>query len=192
MAFGFKRLPGSSRRYQNIETGEVLSYRQFDKYVKSIGERKYLPPIENLREAARELRNVKNPDETTAKNLKTIESALNRREKTGAGQRRYNAVLASYVAEQHRQGKPISKRDAKTNTEFKKILDQIKGKPNKRGNPNIAAQNKQARLAAFAQLGGANEFREMYETLYGPRERAEYGRANNAGRSSFTPRRRVL
>lgn len=38
------RLPGSSRNYQNDQTGEVLSRRQYDSMQELFGERKLMPP----------------------------------------------------------------------------------------------------------------------------------------------------
>jgi len=47
MAFGWRRLPGSSRNYINDATGEVLSRRQFDKIVEAMGEHRMIGGAEH-------------------------------------------------------------------------------------------------------------------------------------------------
>lgn len=105
-----------------------------------------------------------------------LEKKLFRRARQDAGQRRYNAVLDLYVKEQRRQGKRLTKTEARKSEQFKNIMRDIKGKSNPTGAAAIKDANRFARQKALDQLGGSNRFREQYEQMYGTaRPRAQPG-----------------
>lgn len=186
MAFGFRREAGKGRGYVNegnadFAPGQRLSRRQYDNYIEGIGKRQHLPGTEAIRATERQLEQLRENLRQREQNLNTREASLKLREqelelekllfrtgRTSAGQRRYNAVLDAYVTEQRRQGRKVTKIEARKSDAFKSILNDIKGRPNKRHNPNIAADNKQRRLRALERIGGGAAFREYYERMYGP------------------------
>lgn len=204
MAFGFQRRPGTSRGYVNTsntegpyEIGQTISRRQYDKYVESLGKRTHLPGTAAIRETERhleELRRALAREEIEADELFEIRGELERLRgqsngPQARGQRRYNAALEAYVRQKRSQGIRIDKRQARSSAEFKTIMGDIKGRPNKRGNPNIRDQNRFLRKRALDKLGGSNIFREQYDSLYGPSDRGEFGHVRKDGRSHRIRRR---
>jgi hypothetical protein len=101
-------------------------------------------------------------------------------------------VLESYVREQRRAGRKITKIEARKSPEFKGIMADIKGKPNKKNNPNIRDQNSFRRKRALDRLGGSTVFREQYENLYGPAAGGGQFRGVDRTGRSFRVRRRVV
>lgn len=209
MAFGYKRGPGATRYYVNELTGERISRRQYDKYVRALGKNQpvalAIAETERMLDAlrlrlaevsARENEVARREAELAAREAElALEKQLFRKSRTDKGQRRYNAALDAYVAEQRRLGKRISKIDARKSAEFKSLMKDLKGKKNPKQNPKIADENRFNRMKALDRLGGSQVFREYYEKLYGaPVQPASgFGPVNRAGRSSFVPtvRRRV-
>lgn len=53
---GWSRLPGSSRKYINVQTGQVLSRRQFDKVAQAAGARKSLDIAEKAKRRTKQAR----------------------------------------------------------------------------------------------------------------------------------------
>ena len=205
MAFGFTRQPGPSRNYVNesnpdFAIGMKLSRRQYDAYIEKLGKRTHLPGAEAIRETERLLEQVRanlvlRENELDRREAELalreaelqLEQQLFRRGRQNAGQRRYNAMLDAYVANERRKGRTVTKRDARSEPRFKQIMSDIKGTPNKRKNPNVAAANKIRRRAALEAVGGQAAFREYYDGLYGSLERGTIGsqvaaRASNRSR----------
>lgn len=191
MAFGFRREPGSGRGYVNVDNplfgiGQRLSRRQYDKYVEQIGARSHLPGAAAIRDAERRIETLRAALEASAEALdarereitarelalaqmerERAETGVSRRERQGAGQRRYNLALDLYVRQQRAAGRHINKRDARSEPAFKSALADIKGQKNATNNPNIRDRNLFLRRRGFAALGGAQEFKEQYEARYG-------------------------
>jgi hypothetical protein len=185
MAFGFSRQPGNARGYVNENNSEYaighrLSRRQYDKYVKSIGQRKHLPGVEAIRETEKLLEKMRSDLAQRSADLDTREEALALREREleleqqlfrkgrhSAGQRRYNVMLDAYVANERRKGRTLNKRQAMQEPVFKQAMIDMKGKPNKRHDPNIAARNVAMRRKALETVGGNQVFREYYDSMYG-------------------------
>ncbi len=224
MAFGFARLPGRSRQYVNVSNtdapvpiGETLSRRQYDRYIERLGQRTHLPGTTAIRDAERRLEALRQALLDQRENLldqreadiAAREAALAEAERElqarqsafgnsaqARGQRRYNAALDAYVDERRRQGRPISKRDARSTPEFREIMKDIKGRPNKRGLGSVRDADAAKRRAAFDKLGGGITFKEFYQRLYPQRAPAApgtrvYTGTNRSGRSTFTVRRGV-
>lgn len=192
MAFGFRREPGTGRGYVNEASGARISRRQYDKYVESIGRREHLPGVT---EAARAMRDAEAAMDRLRRELAARGAALDAREREllareaavaagearqrrsvftrverqGKGQRRYNTALEAFMSRRKEQGRPVSRREAAKAPEFRAALAEIKGKPNPRGDPTIAAANQARRNAAVEQLGGWREFEEMYRKRHGAR-----------------------
>jgi hypothetical protein len=189
MAFGFSRERGTGRGYvadgsnPEFAAGTRLSRRQYDKYTERLGARRHLPGATAIRQTERELEQLRR--DLAAEEIESVEFLDEQRrllqqrrgiEATspllsarGAGQRRYNAALDAYVKQQAHRGRRIGKRAASQSPEFKQILADLKGKPNKRNNPRIADENRFRRRKALDALGGDRYFREQYESLYGGR-----------------------
>lgn len=190
MAFGFHRQAGSGRGYVNdanpdFAIGQRLSRRQYDKYIERIGKRTHLPGAEAIRETERLLEQLRANLAQRAADLDAQAAGLDLREeqlalreqelafeqqlfrkgRQSAGQRRYNALLNAYVGEQRRRGVKINKRQAAASAEFKQIVKDVKGRPNKKNNPNIRDQNRFNRMKALDKIGGSNAFREYYKNL---------------------------
>ena len=219
MAFGFRRAPGSSRGYVNEATGERVSRRQYDKHVERLGKRLHMPGADAIAATEHLLEDMRGrlaaisarEAEVSRRELELdlrareleLEKMLFRKGRTSAGQRRYNAVLDAYTQEQRRQGRKLTKTQARTEARFAQIMRDIKGKPNRGKSATIADENRFTRMKALDQLGGSNAFREYYEKMYGTllsgrsgenarasaRNRSQGILAN--GRSRFTVRRRV-
>lgn len=213
MAFGFTRERGTGRGYvadgsnPEFAAGERLSRRQYDKYTERLGKRTHLPGTAEIRATERMLEQLARDlereeiDESEAfqerlellQRRRAIERTSPRRAAQGAGQRRYNAALDAYVKAQRSAGRPIGKRDASRSPEFKQIMADLKGRPNKSRNPAVADDNRYRRQKALAHLGGDRFFRDQYESLYGgrPGGHGAYRMrgVNNAGRSTGGRRR---
>jgi hypothetical protein len=191
MAFGFDRMPGTARNYINrtnpvFGVGQILSRKQYDKYVEQLGARTHLPGAEAMRAAEQRLEALRDALdarsgqlEQQARELAEREIALAQRERElaergvyrrtrqGAGQRRYNLALDLYVEQERDKGRRLTKRDARTEPAFKAALADIKGWKNPTKNPNVTSVNMARRRKGFAALGGADRFKEAYERLYG-------------------------
>jgi hypothetical protein len=218
VAFGFKRLAGRNRRHVVTgdtsgiyEIGQEISDRQYRAYLDKIGKRGSLPAVSAIRDTEAKLETLRRQLEARSNDLDAraaalklreqeldLEKQLFRRARTDSGQRRYNTVLEAYVRQQRRQGRKITKIEARKSPEFKQIMSDIKGKPNKRRDPNIRDANVVRRRQALSRLGGANDFREQYESLYGPTDQGEFAartgaayRGMTATGRSVTIRRRV-
>lgn len=210
MAFGFKRLPGRSRRHINLSAtdsrfalGEEISDRQYRAYLDSLGARGSVPGVRAIRDTERQLEaqraalaaraaqlaaqgaalDTREADLALRERELALEKQLFRRARTDAGQRRYNTVLDAYVRTKRAHGVKITKIEARKSVEFKAIMGDIRGKPNKRNNPNIADQNLSKRKRALDAIGGGASFREIYELLYGTADGHEL--------EGFRSRRRV-
>lgn len=206
MAFGFRRLPGASRRYEAVnaegyEPGAVLSRRQYDAAIERAGKRSHLPGFDQIRAAERRLEALADQLDRSARAQQSefereaamqarasaaterarLAEARTRRTRQGVGQRRYNALLKAFRAEKKRQGKPASYREAQRSPELRGIVAAMKGKPNPKGDPNIADENRFNRLKALQRLGGDQVFREMYNRFDG-------GRTQQRGRQPQGPR----
>jgi hypothetical protein len=196
MAFGFQRLPGIARRYVNqsnpdFAPGAVISRRQYSAYTDRI--------IQEY--AAEEQKEGAEAIAAAQRHLDDIADSLRRRQEAeagtirsirhGAGQRRYNALLDAYRLHQRERGHPVGKREAMQSAEFKALVADVKGKPNKRRSPIVMEENRQRRRAALARVGGADFFRQQYESLYGGRTGGHGLRVNATGRS-ITTRRRIV
>lgn len=186
MAFGFSRERGTGRGYVNetnpaFAPGQRLSRRQYDKMIETLGARTHLPAAEAIRAAelrmetirrdlmergaaldARERDILAREAALAAREAEPMIRAGYRRQRQGAGQRRYNAALEAYVK---RTGK--SRREAAKDAVFREAVKNLKAKPNPRDNPNVAARNVARRRAAYAVLGGSDGFREEYERMFG-------------------------
>jgi hypothetical protein len=154
VAHGFAREKGAARGYVNVDNplfapGQRLSRRQYDAMVAAQGARR---PLAAMPEPEAQLR----------------------RERQGAGQRRYNLMLDLYVRQQREAGRVVNKRQAAADPAFKQAVKLSKGTPNPRHNPNIRDRNMRDRRRGFAVVGGADKFREEYE--------AQYGRPRRPGR----------
>lgn len=192
MAFGFRRLPGASRRYEAVnaegyEPGTVLSRRQYDAAIERVGQRSHLPGFDQIRAAERRLEALTDQLDRTSRTQQSefereavqqarasaaaerarLAEARTRLTRQGAGQRRYNALVKAFRAEKKRQGKPASYREAQQSPELRDIVAAMKGKPNPKGDPNIADENRFNRLKALQRLGGDMVFREEYQRLFG-------------------------
>jgi hypothetical protein len=203
VAFGFRRQSGTGRGYVNESSpdfaiGQRLSRRQYDKYIETLGKRTHLPGADAIRETERRLESLREQLLARAADLDTRETALRLRElelefeqaqfrkaRQNAGQRRYNALLDAYVGEQRRRGKRIGKREASQTAEFKQLVADVRGRPNKRGNPNIRDQNRFNRLKALDAVGGGLVFREYYEMLYG--RQGQLGASHARAHGKFAP-----
>lgn len=211
MAFGFDRNSGKSRSYTfrggdsnaPFEVGQTVSRRRYDAYVESLGKRTHMPGASAIRDTERQLEAMradlaKRVDDVAAREMTValreqeleLEKQLFRKSRTSAGQRRYNTVLEAFVREKRRGGRKISKIEARKSPEFLEIMKDIKGKPNKKNNPNIRDQNRALRKRALDKLGGATIFREQYENMYGPADGGTFRGVDRTGRS-FRVRRRV-
>lgn len=210
MAFGFRRLPGPSRRFLNesnpdFAIGAEISYRQYDKYLAATARKAVKGGAKEISRVERELAETKRNLDRLQRDLEkreasvaarealvaerekelALEKELFRKGRTDKGQRRFNVALEAYVRSERAKGRTISKREAKSSPAFKQIMSDLKGRPNKRRNPNIAAENDIRRRRALSQLGGADFFRDQYQSVYGrgtsggPRFRG----VNAAGRS---------
>ncbi len=182
MAFGFVRAPGTSRNYINTETGEILSRRQYDKFVDRLGKRNPGLAIDAIRDTERQLEALRaslNRREAQVaareeivserERILELEKQLFRAGRQSSGQRRYNAALEAYVRSQRLRGRRINKLQARSDPAFKQALEDLKGWPNKRRSPAIADDNRVRRNRAMATLGGDVFFRDQYESLYGGR-----------------------
>lgn len=184
MAFGYTRQPGTRRRFLNTETGEEISYRQYNKVLDRLGERQpaLKSSVEALRAAERELERIRQSLSAREAQLEARETLLAERERElalerqlfragrqNAGQRRYNAALEAYVRAQRSRGRRLNKTEARKEAAFKQAVRDLKGRANPRRNPNIADANRFARQKAMASLGGDVFFRDQYESLYGGR-----------------------
>ena len=185
MAFGFSRQPGAARGYVNegnsdFAIGHRLSRRQYDKYVEKLGQRHHQPGAEAIRETEKLLEKMRADLVQRSASLDTREAGLELREKElelerqlfrkgrhSAGQRRYNVMLDAYVANERRKGRTLNKRQAMQEPVFKQAMIDMKGKPNKRHDPNVAARNVVMRRNALERVGGAQVFREYYDSMYG-------------------------
>lgn len=185
MAFGFARQPGTARGYVNqsnpdFAIGQRLADRQYRKYVESIGQRKHLPGAEAIRQTELLLEKMRADLAQRSASLDTREAELELREREleleqqlfrkgrhSAGQRRYNVMLDAYVANERRKGRTLNKRQAMQERAFKQAMIDMKGKPNKRHDPNIAARNVAMRRKALETVGGNQVFREYYDSMYG-------------------------
>lgn len=214
MAFGFKRQPGTSKGYINESNpdyaiGQRLSRRQYSKYVETIGQRQRSHGADYILETERKLEELRAALAQRAADLDTREEALRvreleleferaqfRRARQNAGQRRRAALLDAYVGEQRRRGKRITKREASGSAEFQQLVKDVRGRPNKRGNPNIRDENRFRRLKALDAVGGGLVFREYYEMLYGRQGQlgASHARAHGTARfaSGMTPSGRSI
>lgn len=207
MAFGFVRNAGRARSYTNVSAadgpvpiGSTISRRQYDKYVERLGARTHLPGTAAIRETERNLEELRRwlaAEQIEAEEVFEVEAELQRQRfaNNGAqarGQRRYNAALESFVRHKRSQGIQITKREARSTAEFRQVMTDIKGTPNKRGNPNVRDRNAARRRAAFDRIGGGRNFKEVYDTINptpvsGPRRVVD-----QTGRTVVvTPRRRV-
>jgi hypothetical protein len=209
VAFGFARLPGGSRRYVNVSNvdsdvpiGETISRRHYDNIIERLGRRSHQPGVEAIRESERALERLREALAARAADLRgsaeaeasaaflaaresEFERVSARHAAQSAGQRRFNAALETYVAEQRRQGKRISKVEARKSAEFKLIMADLKGRANPLGSAAIADENRFRRQKALDRLGGSQPFREEYRRMYG--HLAKPGR----GRQSLHQGRRV-
>jgi hypothetical protein len=190
VAFGFDRERGSARGYVNVSNpafapGQRLSRRQYDAFVGALGARQTLPPataaqdierrLEGLRQrqAAAEGRSRRTQQRVAAEiraaeaQAEVAREAQFRRERQGAGQRRYNLMLDLYVRRQREAGRVLTKNQARSEAAFKDAVRLAKGTPNPTHNPNIVARNMRDRRRGFAAVGGADRFREEYEAQYG-------------------------
>ena len=182
MAFGFIRLPGTSRRFQNIESGETISYRQYNKHLDRLGARApaLKTSIEAIRATEDELARIRASLASREAELQAREALVAERERAlelerelfragrqSAGQRRYNAALESYVRSARLRGRRINKREARSEPAFRQAMKNLKGRPNPKRNPTIADENRFRRRKALDTLGGDVFFRDQYESLYG-------------------------
>lgn len=208
MAFGFDRERGATARgYVNVSNpdlpiGTRLSRRQYDKYVETIGKREHLPGLHAaaiaIRDAERHLdatrralaargaeldareRDILRREAELAKAERDARaSVFNRVRSTSAGQRRFNTAIDQFVEKRRSEGQRITRRSASKDPEFKRLLAELKGRPNPKGDPVIGAANKARRQAAVDVLGGWREFEEQYRRRYPLRVR----RSGNAGQS---------
>lgn len=191
--FGFKREAGTRRNYINesnpdFAVGQRLSRKQYDKYIERRGARTHLPGAEQLRETERLLEQMRANLALRANELDQREASLQLREaelkleqelfrkgRQNAGQRRFNAMLDAYVSNERRKGRTVSKLKARSEPAFKQVMEDIKGKPNKRRNPNVAAENAIRRRRALDAVGGGATFREFYTGLYGALQEGTIG-----------------
>lgn len=197
MAFGFTRLPGTAKRYQNVanpdfDLGQVLPYRQYANYINRQGLRQHLPGVHD---AALQLLKTENELlrlraelaeqrvaeleglielEATAKRQRSV---FERVRSTGAGQRGYWAAVKAYQRHMAEQGVRLTTRQVQAAPRFREAEKLRRGKPNPTGNPNVAARNAEGRRRAFEMLGGGKAYREQYERQYGrrPARRATRG-----------------
>lgn len=199
MAFGFVRQPGTRRRFLNTETGEEISYRQYNKVLDRLGARQpaLKTSVEALRAAENELERIRQSLASRSAQLDAretllaererelaLERQLFRAERQGRGQRRYNAALEAYTRAQRLRGRPrLTKTQARAEPVFKQALADLKGRANPNRNPNIADANRFARQKALATLGGDAFFRDQYESLYGSRHGTRVTRLSARGRS---------
>lgn len=192
MAFGFHRLSGASRRYEAVnaegyEPGAVLSRRQYDAAIERAGRRSHLPGFDQIRAAERRLEALSDELDRSARTQQSefereaaaqarasaaverarLAEARTRRINQGKGQRRYNALIKRFRAEKKRQGKPVTYDQARNSVEFREINAAMKGRPNPKGDPNIADANRVSRMKALDRLGGDRAFAEEYARLYG-------------------------
>ena len=198
MAFGFNREKGSARGYVNVDNpafapGQRLSRRQYDAFVAALGERRSLPPaaqaqatvadiegrLAGLRAAMDRARTTRTRQRRAAEvaaveaQAEAAREAVYRRERQGAGQRRYNLMLDLYVTEQRNRGRVLTKREAAREGAFREAVDLAKGRKTRidkrtgQRNPNDVARNIEDRRRGFALVGGADKFREEYERKYG-------------------------
>jgi hypothetical protein len=205
MAFGFRREAGTGRGYVNVDNplfapGQRLSRRQYDKYVEQIGARTHLPGAAAIRDAERRLEALREALAERSEALDArerelaerelalaereregVQTGAYRRERQGAGQRRYNLALDLYVRAQREAGRTIDKRQARSEPAFKAALADIKGQRNPKNNPNIRDRNLFLRKRGFRALGGADQFKEEYEARYGNVRRPAARRANRSG-----------
>ena len=210
--FGFVREPGKARGYvadgsnPDYTAGTRLSRRQFDKYVERLGRRTHLPGVQAIRETDRLMERIRRDlereqvEETEAfeeqaallQRRREIEASSPRLARVGAGTRRYKAAISAWRKQQAAMGHPVSYRQAQQSPEFKRVLADLIGAPNKSGNPARAAEIRRKRSAAIDALGGSEFFRREYTArnggIAGGRPYRLRG-VNNAGRSTGGHRR---
>lgn len=165
MAFGFRRLAGTKRQYQNEATGEVISRKAYDRHVQALITEYVAEESELGAEAM----------SATARHLADLEDALRRRQvatrpetqaRQGAGLRRRNALLEAYYETQQLRGSRATKAELGASPEFKQIIADMKGRPNPRRDPNIRDDNRVRRSDALDRVGGDLFFRKQYEKLF--------------------------
>ncbi len=194
VAFGFERQRGTARGYVNIDNpdfspGARLSRRAYDNYVEGIGKRNPLlaegvTALQDAEELLQAIEQEYGTDEPEA--FGTFQRITRQR----AGQRRYNAALQLYVEREQKAGRKVNKKAAAASSDFKRIMRDIKGKPNKSRNPNVAAENRRKRSQAFADLGGSVAFVEQYRAKYGNRAPVRISLKRVQRNRSFWPRHR--
>lgn len=171
----FKRLPGTSRNYYDVETGEVFSRRQRDKIVDLERGRKRVSSLNEITEiedylARLQKELVEDVSDIGAKPLQARLAQVRRQKyriaRTSAGQRRYNALIHSYMSNAELAGRPLTYRQAQKDPEFIRINKLMAGRPNPKHNPNIRDRNREDRIAAADLIGGWDDFREAYDELY--------------------------
>jgi hypothetical protein len=184
MALGFRRLPGTSKRYVNVDNplfgaGQELSYRQYAKYLEQTGQREHLATTNLLAATEDRLRRLR--DELSERSaelderervLLEGEAALAEREREiratqvfrgqsqRAGTDRYNLRLELYVRREREAGRVLTKRQAASEPEFKAINALFHRKPNPMRNPNITEANRKRQWRGYEELGGLEEWRK--------------------------------
>lgn len=179
--FGFRRLPGASRRYEAVNSpdyapGITLSRRQFDAYVGRLGGRKPLPGAAQLIEAEEQLARAQADLDRLAARLaregseferealaqareslgaraRATASARLRRERQAAGQRRYNTLLKTFRQAREDQGEELTYAEARSDPEFAAMRKALR------------TRDKDAMREFFLRYG--QTFRELYNDLYG-------------------------
>jgi hypothetical protein len=184
MALGFRRLPGTSKRYVNVDNplfgaGQELSYRQYAKYLEQTGERQHLATTDLLRATEARLERLR--DELADRSaelddreraLLAGEAALAEREREmrasqvfrgdrqKAGTDRYNLRLHLYMERARASGRVLTKRQAARDPEFRTINALFHRRPNPLGNPNISAANARRQWEGYARLGGLEAYQQ--------------------------------
>ena len=174
MAIGFKRLPGTSRRYQNVSNpnyppGFELSYRQYDKLVEFAGEKQRVGSVNDIPTLSRQIERASlSLLDSTRADLKDLQKRLNRILKTSKGQKTFNTTLDAFVQVKRDAGIKITKREAARSAEFKSTLSDVKATFKNDG--KSAAQqkaNQTRRDLALIGLGGYDAFQNLYAARYG-------------------------
>lgn len=187
MAFGFRRLSGSSRNYASDATGEIISRRQYDKIAAGVAAKP--APFAGARvgkgatlaaaRAASEAR-VATLEARSRPGKRALAAAIKERDAARAaqdthharqgGQRAYNAALDLYVRRERERGSRASRRDLRASSEFKDIMAGLKPEKTRRRESPDARRARQRRNArrrdlTFRLLGdkSGEEFREQYD-----------------------------
>lgn len=169
MAFGYRPLGDTGRHYQNEATGEIITRTRYKRIIDNLLAEHVAEETQLGGDAIRE----------TAQHLADLQDILRRRQvaarpetqgRQSAGLRRRNALLESYYESERLRGSRKSKAELGRSAEFKQIIDDMKGRPNPRHDPNIKDDNRVRRSKALDQVGGDAFFRRQYEKLYGGRK----------------------